>query len=108
MVPHRTSTDSFLARFLIWPCFLFSTKLFLSFLTTDGQLCFSFKTIDSRVGNPLGFSYVYGILPFIIASFGRFGLLDGPGHLFDPFLTITRISLSNFVYVLITKNYIEK
>jgi hypothetical protein len=41
-----------------------------------------------------GFVSFYGILLFITASFDRFGSLGGPDHLFEPFSTVTRISLS--------------
>jgi hypothetical protein len=88
------------ARSLIWPSFLFLIELFLSFSTIDGWLSSPFPTIDGHVGNPLGISFVYGILPFITASFGHFYSLDKLGHLFDPFPTVTRTSLSiSFVFL---------
>jgi hypothetical protein len=62
------------------------------------SLCSSFLTTDGRVGNPLGFCFVYEMLPFITAFFGCFSSLNGPDHLFDQFPTITRIFLS-FLFV---------
>jgi hypothetical protein len=65
----------------------------LSNFNSDDRLSSPFPAFDGRVGNHVGFSFVYEILPFIMASFGCFDLLDGPDHLFDTFPTVSRTSL---------------
>jgi hypothetical protein len=95
----------FLARSLIRHSFLFLIELFLSFSTFDGQLSSPFPTSDGHVGNHVGFSSIYKILPFITASFGRFGLLDGPDHLFDAFPTISRTSLFFVLFLSFTYSF---
>jgi hypothetical protein len=50
----------------------------------------SFSTTNGRASNSSGFYSVHRILPYLTASFDHIGLLDGSGHLFDPFLTVLK------------------
>ena len=81
-----------------WFGIFYFWQFFLSFPTIDGRLCSSFQLLMVVSAALWGFVQFTECWPFITAFFGRFDSLDGPGHLFDPFLTVTRISMS-FLYV---------
>jgi hypothetical protein len=80
-----------------YPLFFF----YLFLLTTDGLVWFSQPINDGCVANPLGFCSIYGILPYITASFGNLSSFDGSGYLFDSFSTFLQKTLSPLCFILL-------
>jgi hypothetical protein len=59
---------SILGSSLNCPLFCFLIEFFFYLPTTDGWFWFLLPTTNGCDGNPLGFSSIYGIMPFITAS----------------------------------------
>lgn len=70
---------SFLASSLNCHLFCFLTEFFFYLPNIDGWFWFLLPTTDGCDDHPEGFCSIYGMLPFITASFGRLSSLDGPG-----------------------------